>query len=266
MTTLDLFYEVSDALLEPGGLVLGITTEVDYFQMYQDTLMDFLSRTELVKHVTVLVQEAGKSTYDLPEDIARVTGVMFESRMLPWSAQQGVEIDPASTLRIAPAESWRADRSKVDKWNTVPRTPRNGPQAIAFPAGAYGVISSVVAGNMTISAYPGSPCYGVPQGDVGKVFVATAGPALGVISGVRHGFGNLTVFGAGLPVERTPNIHTIVELVDDFTPYLWFGVMERIFSTDGEHKDMLRSRFCSSRYNEGIQIAKAIVGRMDRED
>lgn len=52
---------------------------------------------------------------------------------------------------------------------------------------------------------------------------------------------------------------TLDTIPDTFTPYLVFGILEKIFSMDGESKDQQRALYCRSRYEEGIAVACSIV-------
>ena len=46
---------------------------------------------------------------------------------------------------------------------------------------------------------------------------------------------------------------------DDWTPYLWFGVMAKMLSKDGEANDPDRAGYCSARYEEGVSLARLMV-------
>ena len=54
---------------------------------------------------------------------------------------------------------------------------------------------------------------------------------------------------------------TIPNVPDSFTAYLGYGVMAKIFSTDGEAKDMQRAAYCSARFQEGVSLARAMLGQ-----
>lgn len=46
---------------------------------------------------------------------------------------------------------------------------------------------------------------------------------------------------------------------DDWTPYLWMGVLAKMFSKDGEANDPDRAAYCWSRYQEGIDLGRLLV-------
>ncbi len=75
--------------------------------------------------------------------------------------------------------------------------------------------------------------------------------------------GNLTMLG---PVGLSGNTYTLGQTIpvvpDSACFYLAYGVLARIFSTDGEAKDMQRSFYCQSRYTEGVNALAAISGEM----
>lgn len=46
---------------------------------------------------------------------------------------------------------------------------------------------------------------------------------------------------------------------DDWTPYIDWGVLAKMFSKEGEAQDPDRAEYCSSRYEEGIALGRLLV-------
>ena len=78
------------------------------------------------------------------------------------------------------------------------------------------------------------------------------------------GDGNLTMVGTTGLDSITFTLDEIIPVIPDSfaAVYLAYGILARIFSTDGEAKDLQRSYYCQSRYMEGVQAAAAVSGMM----
>ncbi len=47
---------------------------------------------------------------------------------------------------------------------------------------------------------------------------------------------------------------------DDFTPYILWGTLGELLSSDGPSFDPVRAQYCSQRFQEGIELARLILG------
>jgi hypothetical protein len=45
---------------------------------------------------------------------------------------------------------------------------------------------------------------------------------------------------------------------DDFTPYIFFGVLAQMFGKTGEASDPQRATYCQQRYDEGVELARLL--------
>lgn len=76
--------------------------------------------------------------------------------------------------------------------------------------------------------------------------------------------GNLTMVGTEGLSSITYTLDMLVPVLPDSfaSIYIAYGILARIFSMDGESKDLQRSYYCAARYNEGINLAAAVSGQM----
>jgi len=82
----------------------------------------------------------------------------------------------------------------------------------------------------------------------------------------QPGNNNLTVIVSSLASKETwGSGDTLDTIPDTFTPYLVYGVLEKIFSMDGESKDEQRALYCRSRYEEGITLGTSIISAVSPE-
>lgn len=47
---------------------------------------------------------------------------------------------------------------------------------------------------------------------------------------------------------------------DDWTPYLLWGTLAELLSSDGPSFDPVRAQYCSRRYDEGVELARLVLG------
>lgn len=233
-----------DALEDPGvGPLLGVFTEAQFLVWFNDTLLDFLKETGLIKRIYTQTVFAGVGQYDLPDDIMRVDDVFLSGRLLPQTTVEALNNN---------SRNWR-------------RTP-------GFPSGWYGdEIPIKTIGLGPTPAYNGQYIPGSAEPDPPHAqyddFYATVETAPTVFTRtsppVHRG---LTVVGPRAPEAVTSVDDPIPLLPDEFSlGYLVFGIWQRVFSGDNELKDEQRALYCGAQYAEGIALAKAITGEVEEQ-
>lgn len=73
------------------------------------------------------------------------------------------------------------------------------------------------------------------------------------------GPGQLELLYIALPSGFDPTTSNFDPLPDDFVQYIKYGVMCDMLSKVGRGQDLLRAGYCSSRYDEGIQLSQLIL-------
>lgn len=53
---------------------------------------------------------------------------------------------------------------------------------------------------------------------------------------------------------------TSLTVPDDFTPYILWGTLAELLSSDGPTYDPVRAQYCETRYQEGVELARLILG------
>ena|SRR5215831_9560435 len=53
---------------------------------------------------------------------------------------------------------------------------------------------------------------------------------------------------------------TSLTVPDDFTPYILWGTLSELLSSDGPVYDPVRASYCDQRFREGIELARLILG------
>jgi hypothetical protein len=59
-----------------------------------------------------------------------------------------------------------------------------------------------------------------------------------------------TITGAG----------TTFTVPDDWTPYIYWGTLNELLQSDGPSFDPVRAQYCSTRYDEGVELARLVLG------
>ena len=62
--------------------------------------------------------------------------------------------------------------------------------------------------------------------------------------------------GATLNPLATAGAGVLLGVPDDFSPYIKWGALADLLGQDGQARDVARSAYCESRWQEGLQIAK----------
>jgi hypothetical protein len=47
---------------------------------------------------------------------------------------------------------------------------------------------------------------------------------------------------------------------DDWTPYILYGTLAELLSSDGQGFDPIRAQYCQRRYDEGVELARLVLG------
>jgi hypothetical protein len=78
---------------------------------------------------------------------------------------------------------------------------------------------------------------------------------------------NLTMVGPAAP-SKTAWLagDTLDTIPDSFTHYLVYGVLEKIFGSESEMRDVQRAAYCHTRFEEGISLAQALVAELMEEE
>lgn len=71
-------------------------------------------------------------------------------------------------------------------------------------------------------------------GDIGLLYVALA----------------TTLTGAGITLT----------VPDDWSPYILYGTLNELLSSDGPSYDPVRAKYCRQRYDEGVELARLVLG------
>lgn len=97
---------------------------------------------------------------------------------------------------------------------------------------------------------PANPPIGWYENNLAQQELGITPPSAGGSLNVLYIALAATLDGSGIPFT----------VPDDWTPYITWGVLGELLSSDGVAFDPLRAQYCSRRLDEGIELARLVLG------
>jgi hypothetical protein len=219
VTVQEIYDQVCYALLEDGGLVLGVFTEAAFLEALAVVLLDFSQRASLDKHIFTEMVNAGVSEYIVPDVlmepemcfiggrlIEKVSEADLTAGHLDWRMQWGVP------------RQWHEDNLDTKRLQVFPKPDYNGTN-IAGSTALIGKYNDWFPSERNLTMVgPAAPS---------KV----AWTLTDTIDGVPNSFSN----------------------------YIVYGILAQVFSAEAETRDVQRAMYCRTRFEEGIALANALA-------
>jgi hypothetical protein len=249
-----IYAQCCDALLEPGGLQLGLLTTDQFYALAQEVLIDFYEKAGIVKKVFNIQMVSGTSTYAEPDAMSEADTALADQTYLHRSSGYYLDnSDPAWPLQSNTPTMFREDELPISQIQLSP-TPNTSGNDVAFNNSGYGQIGMTTTHadfNITAS----TTGFGVIAGFSGNPYLEAVNPGFGLIAEMTVSSGNITAVG-----EVTPDgLEGILMLPPSFRLYLKYGILAKVFGSDSELKDMQKAAYCQARYAEGVNLATAIM-------
>ncbi len=255
MLVQDLYLDCADTLLEPLGLTLGLVTDAQFIQYFRSVMEEFLS-CGLYKAIALTGQISGTVRYIVPDWLSDVEAAFSDGAVLFRDMESGIAQSTRNWQSItAQPRSWRQDKQfmyqiEIYPKPSIPNTTNPNPSN-------FGIVAAwVPGGNLAqTNAFVGT------MTQAGQVATFTSP---GVFFGAQplNTFSrtNLAMVGRlGLMTENVNLASPIEHLTDDWVWVLKYGILAKIFDSDSENRDVLRARYCRSRFDEGVMLARMIM-------
>lgn len=223
-----------DILEPPGGTPTGLVTQQEFLDLLGTVILDFVRQSGLIWDAFTQVIQAGVSAYAVPDRMPAVYYVFTNARIVEKVDLFSNYILGQWQRKPGPTKAYHQDGLPIQTLELIPAPDWNG---------------------TTFAPVAGPP------------------PPFGAYSIFQPGKRNLTFVGPVQPGDSvTQNIKetwaigdTITGVPDSFTPYLVFGILERVFSKDGEAKDLQRALYCGARYREGVTLGRSVMMQLLEE-
>jgi hypothetical protein len=235
--------DVYDALcydvLEDGGLVLGILTLPQFFDLLNLSLLDFFTRGELFKRIYTQSILAGQAVYTVPDDILTVSDVFVGGKWIPRATQAELNNKLRDWRRKPGAPQYfYEDGLPIKSIGLAPTPDQNSESIIGanWPNAPFAIYDSFSATVSTI----GGPVLQNPAQHRGLSIVGTQA-ATTQVSALTD------------PLPLIP---------DEFSlAYLIFSIEERIYSGDNELKNAQAALYAGAQWRECLGVCEAINSR-----
>ncbi len=125
-----------DALLEPGGLQLGLLTETQFLLFVETVVEDFLKKTELVKDFFTTTGSRGVVSYQYVSGQLSLDEVYYDGVYLRRSDALSIDFTPAGgwSSETGFPERWFHDRSGPRSFGLYPAPDEDGKTITMFGA------------------------------------------------------------------------------------------------------------------------------------
>jgi hypothetical protein len=259
----NVYDEVCDLLLEPGGLSL-VYTQAAFLRDLNTALVEMCQDTAMAVNLLAIETPVALADITLPTSVTDVTDVLYRHRtLIPNSAfdisQQDARIDSSYDS----PEEWYRSNLEVGDLRLVPAPSLTGVSTDTGPIyGFYGTISAVSGTELTVAS--DAPFYGVIGAiSDGDTYGEVDGQMLGTLAGFATSRLNALVVANVRPISDTLALSDILtHIPDSFAIYLKWYVLRNIWSTDGESKDIARAKYAMAR----IEELRRIIDAVNRED
>ena len=222
----DIYKVVCDVLMEPQGLVLGVCTDEQFLNALAVVMLDFSQRGTINMNIFTEMITAGTSQYIVPEDLMEPQLCFVGGRLI----EKVTEAD----LTQGHFE-WKKQWGPPRQWHE--------------------------------DNLPVKMIELFPKPDVNGQNIPGDVPPWGTYGGFFPSQHNLTIVGPQAPSVTAWGMgDTLDDVPDSFGYYISYGILEQIFSADGELKDLQRASYAKARKDEGIAIANALAQEELLED
>jgi len=227
-TVQDIYQTVCWVLMEDNGLELGIVTEQQFLDTFAAVFLEFVQKTGITSEIFTQQINAGQSQYMAPPDMVYLQHCFYGGVIL--SRETLEELDNETY-------NWRLKSGTPTKYHED-----------GLP---IKTVELVPTPNYTGTAYT------IPVGP-------DAQPPFGVYGVFNPGDSNLTMVGSQSITYNTFTLGQLIPVIPDSAClYLGYGVLQTLFSTDGEAKDTQRAQYAAARWNEGLNIFQTVSGQLN---
>jgi len=226
LTVQQIYDTVTAVCLEPNGFVLGVCTEDQFLNALAVVMLDFSQRGTININIFTEMITAGNSIYIVPEDLMEPELCFVGGRIIE---------------KVTEADLTQGHFEWKKKWGP----PRQWHE----------------------DNLPVKQIELFPKPDFNGAEVEGDTPPIGTYGDFFPGQHNLTIVGPQAPSKTAWTLgDTLDDVPDSFGYYISYGILEQIFSADGELKDLQRAAYCKSRKEEGISISNCLAQEELLED
>jgi len=261
-----IYTEVCDSLLEPGGLTGKTLTDGRFFELLNEAVVELIGYGSYAK-LCCMQTELGVRVYNEPLRVSNVNQLAVAETALPMNSGFYWDKSSAGWQNESPGEpsEWRQDQLDQQRVEIRPSPAWTGYE-VEFPGiGFYGVASQWTAGTYDIEvdpAYASGLIGTISECDYGAVYVEFTSPMFGVISAAVPSQLNITEFAAITPDYAINSLDQFIpDINPSFAPYLKMLVLNGVHAGDSESKSLALAKYYQTRTDEGESLIGAICSQ-----
>lgn len=259
----DLYLEVCDALLEPGGLTGQTITVTQFLEILNDCLRDFFESSNCFLKLNNVVAELGVRVYSQDWFINQPQTILCDESNIQQGSGNYWDNSDYRWQQLGPGtpQEWRNDELQEDQFEVRPSPAWNGYQ-VNFAGGFYGTFSATSdVITFDVNYDPASAgMYGtISSGDYGAIYPEYTSPMYGIVANIIEPTLNFTqITTYTLDQEIGSLDEYIPDVPDSLKPCIRFMTLARIYATDGEEKCESLAKYYSQRSQETIRILRSV--------
>lgn len=219
-------------MMEDLGFSLGMFTEQQFLDILGVVILDFTQRAALYKNLFTTQIKAGVPQYTVPDDVMKPELCFVAGRIIEKVTEADLMMGHFEwSKKLGQPRQWHEDNLAPKKLELFPTPDFNG--------------ANYTGSTQLIGEYDG-----FFPADNNLTIVGPAAPDITAWT---------LLDGSGSPV--------LLQCVpDSFSHYIAYGILEQIFSAEGETRDVQRAAYCRARFQEAINLADAIAREELLED
>jgi hypothetical protein len=225
-TVLSLYQTVCWVLLEDKGFVLGVVTPQQFLDILGVVMLDFTQKAALYKNIFTTPIQAGQAQYVVPDDVMKPEVCFVGGKII----EKVTEADLTTGHY-----KWRTKNGYPHQWHEDNLAPK------------------------LVELFP------IPNFN-GVIYAGDDSTPIGQYGVFNPADNNLTMVGPAAPditawtfLDGEGNPVVLQDVPDSFAHYIYYGILEQIFSGENECRDEQRSLYARARYQEGISLANSIA-------
>jgi len=189
ITVSQVYTDVCNALLEPGGLSGETISVANFIEILNDSIRDLFECSACFRKFFNLISENGVRLYDHPNQVNQVMTCLSDENTIFQGSGNYWDNSDYRWQQLGPGtpQEWRVDQLPEDQLEVRPSPAWDGYQ-VSIPTGLYGTISqtsNATTFDITVDPNVTTGLYGtISAAEYGDVYVEFTAPMFGVMSNI----------------------------------------------------------------------------------
>lgn len=260
----DVYNQVCDSILEPGGLTGETLTLTSFYSFLNDALRDILEASLCFVKLNSYQAISSGTVYNHQPYINQTVQLLVDEVSIPRNSGHYWDMDNYRWPQglAGNPEQWRDDELLEDQIEVKPAPSWFG-YTPTWNTPAYGTLSTTTS-PVTFDIYYEEFMRGtIGDTSQGSTYVEFESPMLGVVSTINESTLNITEISTYTPEIDIAALNLyIMDLPLSFQPYVRFGILARAHAMDGELKNEGLVKYYKARVQEIFSLLRTVTGEI----